>query len=142
MQEHVRAVRVIYKLDFVDFRIFLVELKHPRRLNAISLRLLLQKKNIIQRMPIPNLIYGQLLVTFFPIISTEKHCSLSFICIKNKSWLLLLWQNQVITMAKLRPTQFFNHTKEKALSSKQCVEIFIGVILPSFQAFHFHKYVQ
>ena len=33
-------------------------------------------------------------------------------------------------MAKLRPTQFFNHTKEKALSSKQCVEIFTGVVFP------------
>ena len=31
-------------------------------------------------------------------------------------------------MAKLRPTQFFNHTKEKALSSKQCVEIFTEVV--------------
>jgi hypothetical protein len=36
MQEHVKAVRVIYKIDFVDFRIFLVELKDPRRLNATS----------------------------------------------------------------------------------------------------------
>ena len=34
-------------------------------------------------------------------------------------------------MAKLRPTQFFNHTKEKTLSSKQCVEIFTGVVIPS-----------
>ena len=49
MQEHVRAVRVIYKLDFVDFRIFLVELKQLRRLlNAISLRLLLQKRTVFK----------------------------------------------------------------------------------------------
>ena len=34
-------------------------------------------------------------------------------------------------MAKLRPTQFFNHTKEKAPSSKQCVEIFTEVVFPS-----------
>ena len=38
-------------------------------------------------------------------------------------------------MAKLRPTQFFNHTKEKALSSKQCVEIFNGVVFP-IRAYH------